>query len=101
MEADAGAVQGEFVAPLFRRDDGSWLIDGQLSIHEAEQVLGRSDLAEGDAYHTLAGFVLWRLGRLPTAGESLVWRDLRIEVVDMDGPRIDKLLVTPRASAPG
>jgi putative hemolysin len=88
-------------AEAIRRADGSWLIDAQLSIHEAEQVLGRNDLAEGDAYHTLAGFVLWRLGRLPVAGESLVWRDLRIEVLDMDGPRIDKILVTPRAVGPG
>lgn len=86
-------------AEAVRRDDGSWLIDGQLSIHEAEQMLGRNDLAEGDAYHTMAGFVLWRLGRLPVEGESLVWRDLRIEVLDMDGTRIDKVLVTPRSTA--
>jgi len=85
-------------AEAVQREDGSWLVDGQLSIHEAERLLGRSDLAEGEAYHTMAGFVLWRLGRLPLAGESLVWRDLRIEVVDMDGPRIDKLLVTPRTA---
>lgn len=84
----------------FRRDDGSWLIDGQLSIHDVERLLERNDLANGDNFHTIAGFVLWHLGRLPALGESLVWRDLRIEVVDLDGTRIDKLLISVRASAP-
>ena len=83
-------------AEAVRRDDGSWLLDGHVGIHEVERLLGRSDLAHGDDYHTIAGFVLWHLGRLPTAGESLVWRDLRFEIVDMDGPRIDKLLVSLR-----
>lgn len=86
-------------AEAVRRADGSWLMDGQLSIHEAEQLLSRHDLTEGDAYHTIAGFVLWRLGRLPVAGETLTWRDLRFEIVDMDGQRIDKLLVNQRAGA--
>jgi putative hemolysin len=79
-----------------RRDDGSWLMDGQLSVHEVERLLNRNDLTEGEAYHTIAGFVLWRLGRLPVAGESLTWRDLRFEIVDMDGPRIDKILLMSR-----
>jgi putative hemolysin len=85
----AGAVQ---------REDGSWLIDGHLPVHEAERALGRKDLARGDSYHTMAGFVLWHLGRLPVAGEKLAWRDLSIEVVDMDGLVIDKLLLMPRAA---
>jgi putative hemolysin len=80
------------------RDDGSWLIDGHLPIHEAERALDRRDLARGDNYNTMAGFVLWHLGRLPVAGERLAWRDLSIEVVDMDGLVIDKLLVTRRSS---
>jgi putative hemolysin len=86
-------------AEAVKRDDGSWLIDGQLSILEVERLLGRNDLTHDEDYHTLAGFVLWRLGRLPVCGESLTWRDLRIEVIDMDGPRIDKLLVSLRAGA--
>ena len=81
-----------------QRDDGSWLIDGHLPIHEAERVLGRKDLARGDNYNTMAGFVLWHLGRMPVTGEKLAWRDLAIEVVDMDGLVIDKLLVQPRAA---
>ncbi|MEY4761741.1 MAG: hypothetical protein RLZZ200_1597 [Pseudomonadota bacterium] len=79
-----------------RREDGSWLIDGHLPIYEAERVLGRKDLARGENYHTMAGFVLWHLGRLPTEGERVAWRDLSIEVVDMDGLVIDKLLVGKR-----
>jgi putative hemolysin len=80
------------------REDGSWLIDGHLPIHEAERVLGRKDLARGENYNTMAGFVLWHLGRMPVPGEKLAWRDLSIEVVDMDGLVVDKLLVQPRAA---
>lgn len=85
----AGAIQ---------REDGSWLIDGHLAIVEAERVLGRKDLSRGDNYHTMAGFVLWHLGRMPLAGEKLAFRDLSIEVIDMDGLVIDKLLVQPRSA---
>ena len=80
------------------RDDGSWLVDGHLPIYEAERALGRSDLARGDNYHTMAGFVLWHLGRLPVQGEKMAWRDLTIEVIDMDGLVIDKLLIQRRES---
>lgn len=85
-------------ASVQQRDDGSWLIDGHLSIHEVERALGRKDLARGDNYNTMAGFVLWHLGRLPVPGEKLAWRDLSIEVVDMDGLVIDKLLVNARSA---
>lgn len=85
----AGAVQ---------REDGSWLIDGHLSIHEVERALARKDLARGENYNTMAGFVLWHLGRMPVPGEKLAWRDLSIEVIDMDGLVIDKLLVQPRSA---
>jgi putative hemolysin len=81
-----------------QRDDGSWLIDGHLAIHEAERVLGRKDLARGENYNTMAGFVLWHLGRMPVPGEKLAWRDLSIEVVDMDGLVVDKLLVQARSA---
>jgi len=81
-----------------QREDGSWLIDGHLAIHEAERVLGRKDLSRGDNYNTMAGFVLWHLGRMPVPGEKLAFRDLSIEVVDMDGLVIDKLLVQPRSA---
>jgi putative hemolysin len=79
---------------LVQRDDGSWLADGHLAIDELQTHLGRRDMAGSGDYHTVAGFVLARLGRIPKAGDTLTWRDLRIEVMDMDGRRIDKLLVS-------
>ncbi len=83
-------------AGAFQREDGSWLMDGHLPIYEAERILGRKDMASGDSYHTLAGFMMWHLGRLPQQGEKLAWRDLAVEVVDMDGLTVDKLLVSRR-----
>jgi len=76
-----------------RRPDDSWLLDGRLPIGEAERLLERGDLASGDDYTTIAGFVLAQLGRLPATAETFEWKDLRFEIVDMDGKRIDKLLV--------
>jgi len=104
LQAIAGDIPesgGEEEAEAVKRSDGSWLLDGRLSVDDAERVLERQDLAAGDEYSTLAGFVLAQLGRLPVTGEQFVWRDLLIEVVDMDGQRIDKLLVTRVPSAPG
>lgn len=101
LRAIAGALPergGVQHSSAIRRADGSWLLDGQFGIHELERLLGRNDLAHADDYHTVAGFILWRLGRLPVAGEGLDWQDLRFEVVDMDGPRIDKVLVMQRAA---
>ncbi|HEU4654430.1 MAG TPA: hemolysin family protein [Steroidobacteraceae bacterium] len=75
-----------------QRADGSWLIDGHLPIEELQRRLSRRDMI-GKGYHTVAGFVLARLGRIPKAGDTLTWRDVRIEIVDMDGVRIDKILL--------
>jgi putative hemolysin len=75
------------------RADGSWLIDGHMPIEELQRRLGRRDMAGRD-YHTVAGFVLARLGRIPKAGDTLTWRDLKIEIVDMDGVRIDKVMLS-------
>jgi putative hemolysin len=82
-----------------RRADGSWLVDGTLAIEDLQAALGRRDLAQPNDYTTAAGFVLWQLGRIPKAGETFEWRDLRVEVVDMDGARIDKLLVAVQPHA--
>jgi putative hemolysin len=77
---------------VLQRTDGSWLVDGHLSIEELQQKLGRRDMVGRD-YHTVAGFVLARLGRIPKAGDTLAWRDLKIEIMDMDGVRIDKVML--------
>jgi putative hemolysin len=94
-EGEAAAEPG-----IVRREDGSWLIDGMTDMHEVERLLGRRGMAADDDYHTLAGFVLWQFGHLPKTGEWFEWRDLRFEVVDMDGRRIDRILVTPPADRP-
>lgn len=96
LRAIAGELpdsSGPDVPEAVRRDDQSWLLDGRLPIDEAQRLLERDDMASGDDYTTVAGFVLAQLGRLPETAESFVWKDLRVEVVDMDGRRIDKLLV--------
>jgi magnesium and cobalt exporter, CNNM family len=76
-----------------QRADGSWLVDGHLPIEELQRRLNRRDMAGRD-YHTVAGFVLARLGRIPKAGDMLTWRDLKVEIMDMDGVRIDKILLS-------
>ncbi len=76
-----------------QREDGSWLIDAQMPVFEVERVLDLEGLAADDAdYTTLAGFVLFQLGHIPTVGETFQWKNWRFEVVDLDGRRIDKVL---------
>jgi putative hemolysin len=79
-----------------QRADGSWLLDGALALEEAWAYLGGKGLPERTDYHTLAGFVLDQLGRIPKSGDQFRWQHLHFEVVDMDGYRIDKVLVTPK-----
>lgn len=80
-----------------RRHDGSWLLDGMLSIDEFKEIL-QIDVLPGEkrnAYQTLGGFVFTKMGRIPSVSEYVEWNGLRFEVVDMDGKRIDKVLVSP------
>jgi putative hemolysin len=97
MAGDLPEMGSRDSASITLREDGSWVMDGHVPVHDAERMLGRKDLARDD-YNTMAGFVLWHLGRLPVAGEKLAWRDLAIEVLDMDGLVVDKLLVQRRAA---
>ena len=78
---------------IVRRQDGSMLIDGLLAIDEVKLTLGLESLPEEASYHTLAGFILAQLGRVPEEGQTVVYGGWRFEVVDMDGRRIDKVLV--------
>jgi len=79
-----------------QRHDGSWLLDGMLSVDEFREIFHLESLPgeKKDAYQTLGGFVFTQMGRVPSVAESFEWNDLRFEVVDMDGKRIDKVLVT-------
>jgi putative hemolysin len=78
-----------------RREDGSWLLDGLIPIAEMEEVLGitAAEAEDLEEFQTLGGFVMGRVGRIPTAGDRFEWGDLRFEVVDMDDRRVDKVLV--------
>ncbi|MGO1076710.1 hemolysin family protein [Inquilinus sp. CA228] len=79
---------------IVRRDDGSWLVDAMTPIDEVERLLRLRGLRSEDGdYQTLAGFVLWHLGHLPKVAESFVENGVRYEVIDLDGNRIDKVLV--------
>ena len=79
-----------------QRHDGSWLLDGMLSVDEFKEIFHVDSLPgeKRDAYQTLGGFVFTQMGRVPSVSESFEWNDLRFEVVDLDGKRIDKVLVT-------
>lgn len=81
---------------IIQREDGSWLLDGLLPVDDLKELIGREQLTkEDDTYHTLAGFMIKHMGRIPTAGDVFEWHNLRFEVVDMDGRRIDKVLLQP------
>lgn len=71
-----------------------WLVDGQCSLYDFLCYFNRSDLFEASEYHTLGGLLLKELQHIPTSGETLQWNGFIFEVVDMDGARIDKVLVT-------
>jgi len=79
-----------------QRQDGSWLLDGMLSVDEFKEIFTLENLPgeKRDAYQTLGGFVFRQMGRIPAVADAFDWNGLRLEVVDMDGKRIDKLLVT-------
>jgi putative hemolysin len=77
---------------ILRREDGTWLVDARLDIQELNDALGEDFQAEG-GYHTVAGLVLDRLGRIPREGEIVALGGFDAEVVDMDGSRIDKLIL--------
>lgn len=78
-----------------QREDGSWLLDGRTPISDFKELfsIDRLPREEEGGYHTLAGFIMTQLGRLPSVSDNFVWNNLRIEVVDMDRRRIDKVLV--------
>ena len=97
------AITGEFKprrldeAWAVQRGDGSWLLDGLIPVPELKDRLGLKSLPEEGRrrYHTLSGLVMWLSGRLPQTGDVMSWENWRLEVVDLDGKRIDKILATP------
>ena len=81
---------------IVRRPDGSYLVDGQLPIDELKELLDVEALPAEDAgYQTLAGLLITNLDRIPAVGDRYDWDGYRFEVVDMDGTRVDRVLITP------
>ncbi len=102
------AIVGELPSPspgesfAIRREDGSWLLDGMIATDELKDTLELDELPEEDRgqYHTLNGMLMMLLGRIPRTGDKTHWGGWELEVVDMDGRRIDKVLATPMPTAP-
>lgn len=83
-----------------QRQDGSWLLDGMLEVEDFKEIFNLRHLPDEDEYETLSGFVMLNLGRVPAVADRFEWNGLNFEVMDMDGKRVDKILVTlvPKAT---
>jgi putative hemolysin len=98
LETLVGDIPGSPEADqrIVRRDDETWLIDGMVGLDELKQVLGISRLpGEDPDFHTLGGYLMARLNRVPMEADRISAGDWRFEVVKMDGRRVDRVLVTP------
>ncbi|KAA3648183.1 MAG: HlyC/CorC family transporter [Chloroflexi bacterium] len=93
----------QFIDPdIVQREDGSWLIDGMVSINEIMDLLNLREVPvdENDRYDTLGGLVLAALEQIPSTGDQFDWQEWHFEVMDMDGHRVDKVLVTSKVARP-
>lgn len=87
---------------VVRRDDGSWLVDGMVAIDQVRDLTGLAALVDEEAdYHTLGGFMMARINRVPAVGDRVMVENFRFEVVDMDGRRVDKVLIIPPKTGRG
>jgi putative hemolysin len=93
---DIPALDDEGEPAAVQREDGSWLLDGMMPVDELQMLLDLDELpADSDDYDTLGGLFMAQMGRIPTVGDKFDWSDLRFEVMDMDGHRVDKVLIMP------
>jgi putative hemolysin len=96
LVGDLPALDEEANQDIVRRDDGSWLIDGSISLNQLREAIGFSGSfpdEEQGGYHTMAGLVMTVLGRIPRVSDHFVLGGFRFEVVDMDQKRVDRVLV--------
>jgi putative hemolysin len=96
LVGDVTVIGEEHDPDAVQRQDGSWLLDGGIDLDRFRDLFGtglRFPNEDNGAYHTLAGFVLYQLGYIPKTSEFFEWDEFRFEVVDMDGNRIDRVLV--------
>lgn len=100
LEEIVGEIEDEFdiaaTPPVVRREDGSLLVEGTLAIDKVKQLLDEEELPDEETYRydTLAGFVISLIGRMPSTGDVVHWDKWRFEVIDMDGLRVDKVLIS-------
>lgn len=78
---------------LIAREDGTWLVDGHYSLHDFLTYFDMDDLTNDYDVTTVSGLIMTELGNIPKQGEKLIWNKLEMEVIDMDGVKIDKVLV--------
>ncbi|MBH8567163.1 HlyC/CorC family transporter [Nostoc sp. CENA67] len=97
---DVPAGPGQDEPQAVQREDGSWLLDGMLAVEDFFELFDMEEWEseERGSYQTLGGFVITHLGRIPAAADHFEWQGMRIEVMDMDGNRVDKVLVVPMAN---
>ena len=94
---DLPSIEDEGEPLVVTREDGSWLVDGSLDLDAFTELIDQDifGIDQEGRYHTLAGFVMHVLERIPHEADHFEWQGYRFEVMDMDGKRVDKLLVTP------
>ncbi len=97
---DVPSVDDQNDPQVIQREDGSWLLDGMLAVDEFMELFDIEELRSQDrgSYQTLGGFVITHLGRIPNAADHFEWQNMRFEVMDMDGNRVDKVLVIPQVN---
>jgi putative hemolysin len=98
LEALVGDIPnaGDTDPRVVRRDDGTWLIDGMVGLDEVKQVLGVAHLPGEDAdFHTLGGYLMARLNRVPMKADCVAAAGFTFEIVEMDGRRVDRVLIAP------
>ena len=95
LVGDVASVDMPEERQVYQRPDGSWLIDGKLQIDDLKETLNITHLPdeESGSYQTLGGLVMLQVGRVPVTGDTFETEGYRFEVVDMDGKRVDKVLV--------
>jgi putative hemolysin len=103
LQALVGELPGAIDADprVVHREDGSWLFDGMVALDEVKQALRLAHLPGEDTdFHTLGGYLMARLNRVPMVADRVAANGFRFEVVEMDGRRVDRVLVTPIEAEP-